>query len=104
MNQESQTPQEQAIWTALKEVMDPEVGINIVDMGMVYTVAVIGDEAKVEITMTSPSCPLHVSITNDARHSIIRNVPFLEEVDVQVVWNPPWNPELMSNEAKKILR
>lgn len=83
--------------------MDPEVGINIVDMGMVYTVAVIDNKAKVEITMTSPSCPLHVSITNDARHRIMRNVPSLAEVDVQVVWDPPWDPELMSDEARKIL-
>ena len=100
MNQETQ---EKAIWDALREVMDPEVGINIVEMGMVYTVAVSGDEVKIEITMTSPSCPLHVSITNDACQKIMQNVPSLSEVDVQVVWDPPWTPELMSEEAKKAL-
>ncbi len=103
MNQESNTSQENAVWAALKTVMDPEVGIDIVDMGMVYTVDVIDNKAKVEITMTSPSCPLHVSITNEARQTIARALPSLTEVDVQVVWEPAWTPERMSDAAKKML-
>ncbi len=103
MNQESNTPQQSAIWAALKTVMDPEVWIDIVEMGMVYTVAVTDNRAKIEITMTSPSCPLHVSITNEARQAVERALPSLIEVDVQVVWDPPWAPERMSDVAKKML-
>jgi len=103
VNQESNTPQQSAIWAALKTVMDPEVGIDIVEMGMVYTVAVTDNRAKIEITMTSPSCPLHVSITNEARQAVARALPSLTEVDVQVVWEPPWTPERMSEAARKTL-
>lgn len=103
MNQEIDNPQQSAIWAVLKTVMDPEVGIDIVEMGMVYTVAVTDNRAKVEITMTSPSCPLHVSITNEARQAVMRSLPSLAEVDVQVVWKPAWTPERMSEAAKKML-
>ena len=103
MNQASNTPQEAAVWEALKQVMDPEVGINIVDMGLVYQVEIRGDRANIEITMTSPSCPLHVSIAEEARRTVLRNNPSLSEAEVQVVWDPPWTPERMSEEAKKIL-
>jgi len=85
VNQESNSPQQSAIWAALKTVMDPEVGINIVE------------------TMTSPSCPLHVTITNEARQTIARALPSLTEVGVQVVWEPAWTPERMSDAAKKML-
>jgi len=103
VNQEHNTPQQEAIWAALETVMDPEVGINIVEMGMVYTVAVTDNKAKVEITMTSPSCPLHVTITNEARQAVARALPSLAEVDVQVVWEPAWTPKRMSDAAKKML-
>lgn len=103
MNQASNDPREAAAWEALKEVMDPEVGINIVDMGLVYQVTITGDRARIEITMTSPSCPLHVSIAEAARQAVLRNDPSLAEARVEVVWDPPWTPERMSEEAKKIL-
>lgn len=103
MNQQQNTQLQNIIWVALQSVMDPEVGINIVDMGMVYSVAVSNNQAKVAITMTSPSCPLHVSIRKEARQAIMRRLPTLTAVDVRVVWDPPWTPELMSDEAKKIL-
>ncbi len=103
MNQERETPQEKAVWAALKTVMDPEVGIDIVEMGMVYSVAVTDNRAEIEITMTSPSCPLHVSITNEARQAVARALPSLAGVDVQVVWEPAWTPERMSDTARKML-
>ncbi len=103
MNQEQNTPQQSAIWAALKTVIDPEVGVDIVEMGMVYRVAVVDNQANIEITMTSPSCPLHVSITNEARQAVERALPSLAAVDVQVVWEPAWTPDRMSDAARKML-
>jgi len=103
VNQQQDTQQQNIIWVALQSVMDPEVGINIVDMGMVYSVVVSNNQAKVAITMTSPSCPLHVTIRKEARQAIMRRLPKLHAVDVRVVWEPPWTPELMTDEAKKTL-
>ena len=103
VTQQQDTQQQNIIWMALQSVMDPEVGINIVDMGMVYSVVVSNNQAKVAITMTSPSCPLHVTIRKEARQAIMRRLPTLHAVDVRVVWEPPWTPELMTDEAKKKL-
>jgi len=103
VNQQQDTQLQNIVWVALQSVMDPEVGINIVDMGMVYSVVVVNNQARVNITMTSPSCPLHVTIRKEARQAIMRRLPKLTAVDVRVVWDPPWTPELMSDEAKKTL-
>ncbi len=94
---------EQAIWDALMEVIDVEVGVNIVDLGLVYEVTVDGDKGSVDITATSPSCPVHVSMAEEARQAILRKVPMLADVQVRVVWDPPWTPERMSEAAKKLL-
>ncbi len=94
---------EQAVWDALTEVMDVEVGVNIVALGLVYKVVVSGDRADVDITTTSPSCPVHVSMADQAREAILRKVASLSTVEVQVVRDPPWTPERMSEAAKKML-
>lgn len=103
MTQKAQNPVEQAVWDALTEVMDVEVGVSIVDLGLVYKVIVSGDRAGVDITTTSPSCPVHVSMAEEVRQVILRKVPSLSEVEVQVVRDPPWTPERMSEAAKKLL-
>ena len=81
--------------------MDVEVGVNIVDLGLVYKVVVSGDRAGVDITTTSPSCPVHVSMAEEVRQVILRKVPSLSEVEVQVVRDPPWTPERMSRGGKE---
>jgi metal-sulfur cluster biosynthetic enzyme len=103
MTQKAQNPVEQAVWDALTEVMDVEVGVSIVDLGLVYKVIVSGDRAGVDITTTSPSCPVHVSMAEEVRQVILRKVPSLSEVEVQVVRDPPWTPERMSEAAKNLL-
>ena len=103
MTKKGHNPVEQAIWNALTEVMDVEVGVNIVDLGLVYKVVVSSDRAGVDITTTSPSCPVHVSMAEEVRQVILRKVPSLSEVEVQVVRDPPWTPERMSEAAKKLL-
>lgn len=88
----------------LREVIDPEVGINIVDLGLVYGVRLSADgAASVRMTLTTPGCPLG-GYLDDAIHGVLWGVPGVTEVDVQIVWDPPWDPDqMMSDWAKQQL-
>lgn len=86
----------------LREVIDPELGVNIVDLGLVYDVRVDDGVAMVRMTMTTPGCPLGAYF-DDAIHSCFEGAPQVEQVDLDIVWDPPWRPEMMSSEAKKQL-
>lgn len=92
---------QERIREALREVMDPEIGINIVDLGLVYSVDVQGNDVRIELTMTTQACPLHEYITDTARTAVRQSVPEAERVDVEMVWDPPWSPMMMSAEAKR---
>lgn len=94
---------EEEIKHALKHVTDPEVGINIVDLGLVYRVDIQDENVQVVMTMTSPACPLGSFIKGNVESAIREKFPGLQSVDVQLVWNPPWKPEMMSDAAKKQL-
>jgi metal-sulfur cluster biosynthetic enzyme len=85
----------------LRDVIDPEIGINIVDLGLLYDTRLSGDgTAAVRMTLTTPGCPLGGYLT-DAIHDTLRDVPGVTGVDVQIVWDPPWDPnEMMSDWAK----
>lgn len=88
---------------ALYDVLDPELGINIVDLGLVYGIDIDeNNNVLVTIILTTPGCPMHDSIS----FGIENRVGLIEEVnqvDVQLVWEPQWTPDKMSDEAKKIL-
>ncbi len=88
---------------ALREVIDPEIGVNVVDLGLVYSVDVQGKEVRVAMTMTTPACPLHEYISESAKTAIRRHLPDVERVDVEIVWDPPWSPAMMSADAKRQL-
>ena len=92
--------EEKALWDALKEVYDPEIPVNIVDLGLVYRLEV-KDNKRVEIdmTMTAPACPLAPQIIAEAKDKLF-GVPGVEKVDVTLVWQPLWNPDMMSDAAK----
>lgn len=104
MNEITENPKQAGVWAALKLVLDPELGISIVDLGLIYKVEVIGQRAMIEMTMTSPSCPLSVNIVDDVRLTVLKENYDLSGVQVDVVWDPPWSPELMSDDAKKMLQ
>jgi len=87
---------------ALSSVYDPELGIDIVNLGMIYEVAVAGSAVTVEMTLTTPGCPLHSTIEALVTHALL-GLRGVQEVDVQIVWDPPWTPLSMSAEAKRIL-
>ena len=85
---------------ALRAVVDPELGMNVVELGLVYLVEAEPQRVRVEMTMTSPGCPMGESILEDARAAIGMAVPEAEEISVELVWDPPWTPEMMSEDAR----
>ena len=88
----------------LREVIDPEIGINIVDLGLVYDVRLSGDGvAMVRMTLTTPGCPLGGYIDDEIRNTLW-DTPGVADVEVRIVWDPPWDPdEMMSDWAKEQL-
>ena len=85
---------------ALMDVEDPEAGMSVLDLGLVYGVAVEEGKVRVEMTMTSPACPAAPYIVDEAAAAIRAIAPEGTDVDVQLVWEPPWTPERMSEEAR----
>lgn len=91
------------ILDALREVIDPELGVNIVDLGLVYQVDTDENHARIVMTMTSPACPLGQYLQDLANTTVKSRVPEAQVVDVDIVWNPPWAPMMMSRDAKRQL-
>lgn len=91
------------VWDALRTVIDPEIGINVVDLGLVYSVEVSGNRVRVAMTMTTQACPLHAYLTEAAQAAIRRLAPDAETVQVDMMWDPPWSPAMMSDAAKQQL-
>lgn len=87
---------------ALKDVIDPELGLDIVNLGLVYTLQLVGGNVAVTMTLTTPGCPMHGSIKRDILYRLER-LPGVEWVDIELVWDPPWSPEAMSDEARRQL-
>ena len=94
---------DEQVWNALRTVIDPEIGINIVDLGLVYSVEVSGEQVRVAMTMTTQACPLHAYLTEAAEAAIRQFAPDAQAVQVDMVWDPPWSPAMMSDAAKQQL-
>lgn len=84
---------------ALGLVIDPEVGIDVVSLGLVYAIDVRGGAVSVQMTMTTPACPLGEHLVLDAKRRI-QELPGVQSVDVELVWEPPWDPTRMSPEVR----
>lgn len=91
---------EQKIISVLETVYDPEIPVNIYELGMIYNIKV-DEETNVEITMTltSPSCPVAESLPGEVRQRI-KDIEDIKDVKINLVWEPPWNKDMMSDEAK----
>jgi metal-sulfur cluster biosynthetic enzyme len=99
---------EDMVRAALRNVYDPEIGLNIVDLGLVYNVDVDaeGKQVKIDMTLTTPACPAGPMIMENAQKEVLslRDVhPQLEDAKINLVWTPFWNPSLMSEDAKEEL-
>lgn len=88
------------IWGALENVIDPELGIDIVNLGLIYDVE-LNDEGlcKVKMTLTAMGCPLAGHIEQDIKHALA-DIPEVKETEVNIVWDPPWGKDKMSRYAK----
>lgn len=94
-------PTESSLREALRQVIDPEAGMNIVDLGLVYGVRVDAGRVEVDLTMTTPACPMGAMIVDEARAVLRRALPAKINLVVNLVWEPPWAPSMMSNHARK---
>ena len=92
---------EEAVRDALRAVDDPEVGMNIVDLGLVYHIDLVPPGIEVTMTMTTPACPMGGMILDEAREALRALLPEGAEADVRLVWEPPWTPDMMSARAKE---
>jgi metal-sulfur cluster biosynthetic enzyme len=88
---------------ALYDVIDPELGVNIVDLGLVYRVDIDDRTARITMTMTSPACPLRDYLQDLVESTVTARVPDAERVVVEIVTDPPWTEELMSEAARRQL-
>ncbi len=95
-------PTKEEVLEMLKNVNDPELMLNIVDLGLVYDVEVQDRKVHVTMTLTSPMCPVGPLIQKEAKE-IIEEMEGVEEADIEIVWDPPWSPDRMSDEAKLAL-
>lgn len=86
----------------LKNVVDPEIGVNIVDMGFIYGLDIKGKKIHIRMTLTNPSCPMHSMFVHEVESALKASFDNFE-VDVEVVFDPPWTPERMSKDARKRL-
>jgi len=88
---------------ALKECYDPEVPVNIVDLGLVYDIKITDSRVDIKLTLTSPGCPASSMISQNVRNRVLQ-IPEVKDADVELIWEPAWTPSRMSDEAKKKLK
>lgn len=98
------SPDPEAVWAQLRQVFDPEIPVNIVDLGLVYSMDIEKNEPEgykvsVAMTLTAPGCGMGPAIAEDAKSKILL-VPGVDEADVRITWEPPWNQSMISEEGK----
>jgi len=93
---------EEQVWEALRDCYDPEIPLNIVDLGLIYEVKVEGEAVHVKMTLTAQGCPAHGDIADSVR-SRVKMLADVKDASVEVVWDPPWDPSRMSEEGKRRL-
>jgi metal-sulfur cluster biosynthetic enzyme len=95
-------PSRDEVFDALRVVEDPELGMDIVELGLLYDADVEGPKVHVTYSLTSLGCPVGPMIEQQIR-DVVAELPGVEEVDAELTWDPPWTPERMSDDAKFIL-
>jgi len=90
---------ESLILETLRQVQDPEIDCNIVDLGLVYGVTIAGSKVTVQMTLTTQGCPMHESIAWGVKMALL-NLEGVEEAEVEIVWDPPWHPSMMTDEGR----
>jgi metal-sulfur cluster biosynthetic enzyme len=91
---------EERVYEALREVIDPELGINVVDLGLIYGVEVRDGAVHITMTLTTPGCPMHATFRDDIEWTLWRALPGLRQVTIELVWQPPWTPDMLTPEGR----
>ncbi len=90
---------EALILGTLRQIVDPEIDCNIVDLGLIYGTRIEGGKVTVQMTLTTPGCPMHESIAWGVKNALC-SLAGVDEAEVEVVWDPPWQPAMMSDEGR----
>jgi metal-sulfur cluster biosynthetic enzyme len=90
------------IYEVLRECFDPEIPVNVVDLGLIYGVAVEGPAVNIQMTLTAPGCSMGTMIATEIEEKLL-GLPECERANVEIVWEPPWTPHRMSEAARKQL-
>ncbi len=93
---------EEQVYKALHDVYDPEIPVNVVELGLIYDVKIIDDWVGVKMTLTTPGCGMGGAIANQVRERVLQ-LAGIKDCDVRIVWEPAWSPAMMSEGAKKKL-
>ena len=83
----------------IRKIYDPELPVNIYELGLIYDIQVEGKKAKIKMTLTTPNCPVAESLPKEVKEGVM-HVEGIEDVDLELVWDPPWNKDMMSEAAK----
>jgi FeS assembly SUF system protein len=83
----------------IRKIYDPEVPVNIYELGLIYDIKVVGRKAEIKMTLTSPNCPVAESLPQEVKDGAMQ-VDEIDDVDIQLVWDPPWTKNMMSDAAK----
>tara|TARA_B100000700_G_scaffold172464_1_gene190549 strand:- start:56 stop:352 length:297 start_codon:yes stop_codon:yes gene_type:complete len=83
----------------IRKIYDPELPVNIYELGLIYDIQVKGNKAEIKMTLTTPNCPVAESLPKEVKEGAMQ-VEGINDVDLQLVWDPPWNKDMMSDAAK----
>jgi len=91
---------EAAVLQHLRQVIDPEIDCNIVDLGLIYGIQIQGSKILVQMTLTTPGCPMHESIAWGVKTALL-NIEGIDDAQVDIVWDPPWHPSMMTDYGRE---
>ncbi|MGA9120084.1 MAG: metal-sulfur cluster assembly factor [Bacteroidota bacterium] len=101
-SQNATTITEEQVYTALRNCYDPEIPVNVVELGLIYDVKIIDDWVGVKMTLTTPGCGMSGMISRSIRDQLLA-IPGVKDADVRIVWDPAWTPAMMTEDARKRL-
>ncbi|HUO05576.1 MAG TPA: iron-sulfur cluster assembly protein [Candidatus Binataceae bacterium] len=93
---------EAEVYEVLRECYDPEIPVNLVDLGLIYGVKIEGGTVNITMTLTAPGCQMGMSISQDIQDKLL-GIPGCDDAEVEIVWDPPWTPHMMTEAARKQL-
>ena len=83
----------------IKKIYDPELPVNIYELGLIYDIKIVGKKAEIKMTLTTPNCPVAESLPKEVKESVMQ-VEEIDDVDLKLVWDPPWTKDMMSDAAR----